>query len=440
MRRLTLWLLLALLTVVVAGGAFAAGAREAETDSITVIMPRIAVSRGYPELVPEYEAKTGVKVDLIVMPEAEYEQQVMLELGRRGSGYDVVWAGLAAAQKYAAEGWIEPLDGYINDPQFTDPVEFDFDDFLQGPVGMFTFDDTIYGLPAMNATVLMYYRKDVFAEHGIESPPETWAELMEVAETIHSADMAAIAMRGSRSRYGVMWPFPMIAHSFGAKFVVDYPRDMRPVVDSPEMIQAAEYYAKLLRDYGFSGATTGHWSEVVVAYQQGHAAIAIDGAPLVGTLLDPEESVAAGKTGFAPVPRGPAAHWPPANGHALTIPVGSRNKAVAWDFIKWALSKETQLENGLRNTETALTRVSVINDPSYQEKFDYGDGEYLEALNKTFDVLKPYYWPIVPEWREAEDYISVALSEILTGIKDAETALGEAQRAMYEVFQEAGYY
>ena len=98
------------------------------------------------------------------------------------------------------------------------------------------------------------------------------------------------------------------------------------------------------------------------------------------------------------------------------------------------------MENGLRNTETALTRVSVINDPSYQEKFDYGDGEYLEALNKTFDVLKPYYWPIVPEWREAEDYISVALSEILTGIKDAETALGEAQRAMYEVFQEAGYY
>lgn len=446
MRRVTrFFVVLSALTVALGGNmAFGSGTQESDgekqVESISVVMPRIAVSRGYPDLVPIYEEMTGIDVELLMLPEKQYEQKVMLELGRGGSAYDVVWAGLAAAQKYAAEEWIEPLDPYINNPELTDPEEFDFGDFLQGAVGMFTFGGNIYGLPAMNATVIMYYRTDVFEEHGIDSPPETFAELMEVSRQIHGDDIAAIAMRGSRDRYGVMWPFPMIAHSFGARFVKDYPEDMHPTVDSPEMIEGAEYYAELLRNYGFDGVTTAHFSEVVAAYQQGNAAIAIDGAPLVGTFLDPEQSVAVGKTGFAPVPRGPAAHWPPANGHALTIPVGSEKKEAAWDFIMWALSKETQLKNGLDNTETALTRKSVINDPEYQEKFDYGNGTYLEALNATFDSLKSYYWPIVPEWREAEDHVSIALSEVLTGVKDAETALREANEAMYEVFRDAGYY
>ena len=126
--------------------------------------------------------------------------------------------------------------------------------------------------------------------------------------------------------------------------------------------------------------------------------------------------------------------------HGLTIPVGSKNKDGAWDFIKWALSKETQLKNGLMNNETALTRKSVIEDPQYQEKFNYDNGGYLKALAQTFDSLKPFYWPIVPEWREAEDGISVALSEILTGGSDAKTALTKANQQAYEIFKRAGYY
>ncbi len=414
---------------------------EAETKkTVSVVMPRIAVSRGYPDLVHEYEEMTGTKVELLMLPEAEYEQKVMLELGSKGSAYDVVWAGLAAAQKYAGEGWIEQLDPYIHDPSLTDAQKFNFDDFSKGLIGNFTFDGKLYALPSMNATVLMYYRKDIFEEYGIDEPPKTWAELEEVCKKIDNDETAAIAMRASRARYGVMWPFPMVAHSFGASFVEDYPNDMHPVVNSPEMIEAISYYRDLLVSYGYPGATTGHFSEVVTAFQQGNAAIMIDGAPLVGTVLDPEQSQILGKVGFAVVPRGPVALWPPANGHALTIPVGSKNKEVAWDFIKWALSKETQLKNALDNNETAMTRNSVVESKEFMEKYDYDNGGYTKALANTFQSLQSYYWPLVPEWREAEDYISVALSNILTSDIDPKKALDEANEQVYDIFLRAGYY
>jgi multiple sugar transport system substrate-binding protein len=433
-------LLLVILVLILSVSAVFANAAEEKTQSVSVTMPRIAVSKGYPDLVPIYEEMTGIKVELLMLPETEYEQKVMLELGSRGSSYDVLWAGVAAAQKYAGENWIEPLDPFIADPELTNVEDFDYSDFSEGLLGNFTFDSKLYALPSMNATILMYYRKDIFEKYGITRPPKTWAELEEVCSVIHTEETPAIAMRASRARYGVMWPFPMIAHSFGASFVKDYPNDMHPTVDSPEMLEAITYYKNLLVNYGYNGATTGHFSEVITALQQGKAAIMIDGAPLVGAVLDPEKSQVVGKIGFAVVPEGPAALWPPSNAHGLTIPAGSKNKNGGWEFIKWALSKETQLKNALDNNETALTRTSVVEDPKFLEKYNFDNGGYTKALSDTFANLKPYYWPLVPEWREAEDYISVALSEIITSNKNPETVLAEANKQVFDIFLRAGYY
>jgi len=40
------------------------------------------------------------------------------------------------------------------------------------------------------------------------------------------------------------------------------------------------------------------------------------------------------------MPAGPKGFFPLIASHALGIPIGSRKKEAAWEFIKWALSKE----------------------------------------------------------------------------------------------------
>ena len=419
---------------------FSAGQQAADAPKVvSVVMPRIAISGGYPDLIPDYEQNNpDVKLNLLMLPEKGYDQKVMLELGRKGSAYDVVWAVDRQVLKYFYEGWIEPLDTFINDPKLTDAKQFNRADFNM--TGFHTFEGKLYALPALNATCIMYYRTDVFEEHGISGPPANFDELIAVSKKIHSPKIAAISMRGSRARAGLMWPFPYIARSFGAKFFKDYPKDMHPAVDSPEMIDAVEYYANLLQNYGFPGATTAHFAEVVQAMQQGQAAIMMDGAPLAGKVLDPEKSSVIGKVGFSILPAGPVDIWPPAATHGLTIPVGSKNKEGGWGFMKWALSKETQLKNGLRNNETALSRASVLADPKYKEKFSWGDGAYLKALADTFAVMKSYYYPLGPEWNEAYDVLSIRISEVITGQSDAKTALSKANTEVGEIYKRAGYF
>lgn len=46
------------------------------------------------------------------------------------------------------------------------------------------------------------------------------------------------------------------------------------------------------------------FDDVVTGMQQGNVVMAIDGAPLAGRILDPEQSKVAGNLGFAVVPGG----------------------------------------------------------------------------------------------------------------------------------------
>jgi ABC-type glycerol-3-phosphate transport system substrate-binding protein len=239
-----------------------------------------------------------------------------------------------------------------------------------------------------------------------------------------------------------MWTFPQFLYGFGGSIVKDFPnKDMHPVFDSPEAIKAVNFYATLVRDYGFKGATDAHWAEIVIAMQQGKAAIMIDGSPLVGRILDPEKSSVLGKIGFSVVPRGPAKRWPPVSGHALAIPVGSENKELAWKFIQWALSKETQLKNALMHSETALTRKSCLENSDYLKKFNWGDGEYVRVVKETFDKwAQPYYRPLTPEWPQVNDTCSIAISKVLTGEETTEKALEKANKELYRIYKEAGYF
>ncbi len=432
------------MAVMVVTGASAQGQGDRKAPAVTsisVAMPQVAIARGYPKLIPEFEQKTGIKVNLLMLPEQEYEQKIMLDLGRKGSAYDVVWATKTAVYKYASEGWIEALEPFIDDPARTDAKEFQFQDLVQGAVDMLRVKGKLYGLPTLNATIIMYYRKDIFRKFGIDKVPATWAEMEEVCRRIHTPEVAAIGLRANRGRSQVMWPFPMVAYSFGAQFLTDYlGGDFRPTINSPQMVQAITAYSTLLNKYGFRGSTTASFSDLVSAMQQGKVAILVDGAPLVGQMLDPEKSTVIGKLGFARPPAGPSTLWPAANAHGLTIPVGSRKKDAAWEFMKWALSRDVQIKNALTNNETALTRTSVIESREFKEKFNYDDGGYIKAIGETFAQMKPYYQPDIPEWREAEDYISAALSEIITNVKDPRTALNEANAKVDEIFRRAGYY
>jgi multiple sugar transport system substrate-binding protein len=415
----------------------------AKPVEINVLLMASAAGTGLNDMLADFESKNpSIKVkELSYAPAADYDTKVELELAAGGGAYDVIWATGRSYIRWALNDWIVEVGPIINDPKWTDAASFDFEDFIGGAIRFLEVEGKLYGLPILNTSQVMFYRGDIFEKFGISKPPDTWDELMVVAKKIHTPEVGAVGMRGSRVRGGVMWPFPQVLYGYGGRIVKDYPKDMHPVFDSPEAIKAAEYYAELLQKYGYKGTLSAQYKDLSLAMQQGKMAILIDGYPGVGPYEDSEKSTVAGKLRYYYVPGGPAGRWPAFGAHALAMTAGSQHKQAGWEFIKWTLSTERQLRGGLEKNEMGLTRKSVLTHPDYIKKFNYADGELMRVLAVQLDkYVRAFYRPITAEWGEVEDATALAMSKVLAGEQDAASALREANKELYEIYKEAGYY
>ena len=278
-------------------------------------------------------------------------------------------------------------------------------------------------------------------QHGLGAPPDTWKELEEMAAKVHSPEIAGVGMRCAKKSGQVGLHYPMVLAANGGRIVKDYPKDMHPSLDEPVAIESAKYFARLMQNYSFQGVLTSAWQENVVQFQQGKLAFYPDANELTGQILDPEKSTVVDRTNFAVVPRGSAKRVAASGVHGLGVPKNSPDKELGYKFIEWALSDEVMFENSMRHEYPASIRPAVMMRKDFLEKYDWGEGNYVKVVSETFaKYADPLYRPHTPEWRQIEEIIGIAMSGILTGQAEVEKALGEANEAIFKVFQEAGYY
>jgi multiple sugar transport system substrate-binding protein len=83
------------------------------------------------ELLPEFEAATGAKVNFDTPAFPVYNQRADLELSTGGSAYDVLNVTFIYSSRWIGAGWLTPLDEFIQDPNQT-AADFDIEDFLPG--------------------------------------------------------------------------------------------------------------------------------------------------------------------------------------------------------------------------------------------------------------------------------------------------------------------
>jgi raffinose/stachyose/melibiose transport system substrate-binding protein len=70
-----------------------------------------------------------------------------------------------------------------------------------GAVGLYNIDGKQYGIPFNLGMVGFWYNKDLFAQAGIEAPPTTWDELLDVVQQLKDAGITPIAVGA-----GDKWP------------------------------------------------------------------------------------------------------------------------------------------------------------------------------------------------------------------------------------------
>jgi raffinose/stachyose/melibiose transport system substrate-binding protein len=83
----------------------------------------------------------------------------------------------------------------------TDAVAPWIDNLGAGPVSLYQVDGKQYGVPFNAGIVGFWYNKDLFAEAGIDAPPETWSEFLTDVQTLKDAGITPIAVGA-----GAKWP------------------------------------------------------------------------------------------------------------------------------------------------------------------------------------------------------------------------------------------
>jgi multiple sugar transport system substrate-binding protein len=397
-------------------------------------------SAAYPTLLqkwlPEFEEQTGAKVNFDAPSFPIYNQRVDLELSTRGSAYDVVNVTFIYTSRWINSGWLTPLDEFIKDPNRT-AADFDLADFLPGAIAPETGrDGHLYGIPwTAEALLTGSSRFDLVQEAG-HNFPDTTDDLETVLKAVNGKQRVAGFV--ADNHYG--WTFVPYLQAFGGNVFRAPPDDLFPTLDTPEAVAAAEFYGRLLRDYGPDGAVTYTPDQVTNALKLGRVNFTDIGQIYLAQLGDAATGKTARTAKFGLVPKGPAGRFPGTAVHALGIPAHSKNKEAAWAFIQWALSKQTTAR-AVAAGYGSPTRKSDIESPTFRAKQVINGSDLAQLALDSLDLAAKsghMKYRTVAVYPQVDQQLNKAIELIATRQLPAKQALAQAQAASIAELKRAG--
>lgn len=392
--------------------------------------------------IPEFEERTGMKVNFAVSGFPVYNQQADLELSTRGSAYDVVNVTYIYASRWINAGWLTDLDAFAKDPKLT-PPDWEPEDFIAGAQApLLNRAGRTHGFAWEGGAMMMgVSRPELLARRGVKIP-ETFDELMEACAAVHGQDGIA-AFVVDRLHH---WHWPPFAMGFGGSVFKSAPDNLTPTLATPEAVRAAEYYATLLRSYGPPGVLSYTEDQARQAMVNGTAAMNIHSHTwLLPTFAESSRVRDGARLAF--MPRGPAGDFPGANCQGVGIPAGARNKEAGWEFIKWMLSKELLARIVREHGHPSVCRASIVASEEYRQRFTI-NGQDIGAMYRAV-LDKPaaasgggggnyMAYRTVPVFPQVGDKINRAIERIASGQAGAQAAMQQAQAEALGDLKRAG--
>lgn len=286
-------------------------------------------------VVPRFEQLyPGVKVEVIWGQDSPDKLKTLIA---SGVDLDVVFVRLENFADMVKAGVYEPLDGFV------EWLGFDLTNIPEIALESFTYEGELYGLPfdslPFNVTTL-YVNFDILNAAGLMIPPYdledpysgwTYDEFRDILKkvTVDTDGDGVPNQYGFGGTYGWIGNAARLLWNHGADLLIETEDGWVPGVNSPEAIKALQW----ARDLRFvDGVVGGNWFNGTMFTRHGAMA-------LIGTTMNNEVSF---DWTVVPVPRGEAGRWNIAHVNPMGIYRGSKNKDLAFEFIKFWLSDEVQ--------------------------------------------------------------------------------------------------
>jgi N,N'-diacetylchitobiose transport system substrate-binding protein len=364
---------------------------------------------------------TGAKVELkwVPWPDAQKEWTTALT---SGEGPDVTEFGNDQVAAWVAQEALADITEVVK-------ANPEFQAIPENLWSYETIDGKIYAVPWGGGTRAVLYRKDWFAELGIEEP-KTWDDLVAAAKTItekKGQDVDGFAFNGGSDANMSLSPF---VWSAGGDFAAFEGGKWVGKLTEPGFKEGFTYYTDLVAKHGVSGKArlTHNSVEISQRFAAGKVGMYVTGGWDIASIKEQSNGkIDEEKMGFFSLPAKDGSGPAPAfqGGNDIAVWKDTENVELAGEYVKLAAGKEFGVryakDNGLL--------------PLYPDALaEYESDPTQKAFAETFKVAKGF--PADPNWAEANDTKAVlqnAARAVIKGEKNVDTALADANKELEEI-------
>jgi len=336
-----------------------------------------------------------------------------------GTPPDIINTQGALWLEYAAGGALMDMTPYLQrDADVARRFNADY-------LGNWKYEGKNFMLPFYITKTLLFWNKTMFAEAGLQGPPQSFDAIIDAVQKMAKGDRTGLLTLNFDWLY---WPF------FAMNDVALLTPDLkRAAFNTPKAVELVEKLARATESGGINKISwTGRWVEPNGAFAAGNVGMLHAHSPAFFFVKGQGPWVNADTLGADHMPGG----WAVPNSHGLGISKGSKNPDIAWDFLKmitsdeWTaeFSKRRKILTGNTVSDTALLAALAKEDPLTER--------ILRTQIERTDKLTGN-WPVALD-AQIKDTFYPELQNAVLGRKDAKTALADAERGINRLLQRRG--
>jgi multiple sugar transport system substrate-binding protein len=394
-----------------AGLGFASLSYGAHRAAVTITFQEQfndAESAQIAKLVSQFEkTNPNIKVQLVRDNDSSYYDKLATQI-IGGGGPDIARVEPPKAVQYITAQWAAPLDQWF-------PKTFR-EQFFPSTIGPLIRGGSLYGIPQDVATLVLYYRTDLFKAAGITHAPTTWAELSADARKLTANGRYGIGLFGG---WGAFEFYPWLWQA-GAQVLKPSGGKVAAAFNSPAGVSALQLWTTLQNEKLMPpGAATLTEDDVKGPFIAGKLAMFTSGPWSVQSL---KQAGISGKWSVAPLPKGKT-KASVLGGLDVIVLKNSKHQAEAAKFLAWLYQDKVQAK-----WDRALSYIPV-------KKTLYAIPAFKrDPLSKQFfaSLQISRSRPVVPQAAQVDDALGKAVQAALSGAQSPQAALDAAAQTANE--------
>ena len=403
-------LLLILILSILPFSALAQDMPHAGAEIVATYMQSGTYDVGAENIEADFEAATGIEIELVASPWAVLNQNHITDLTTGTGEFDIM-----SGEFWIASVWDKmlPLDDFVE----RDSYGGDFIPTIWQPGPSGHFDGKRIGIPYSADAYGIIYRTDIFEEAGLSADWETWDDYIATMDAL-AMHLEGTDMAPSVFAWGASEQTPAIFLGMYDGYLVDSMGNY--AVEEESAIAALNQMASLLA-YNPEGATGLSIDEANSVFLTGNAATMICWVSFVrASAQDPDSSLVVDNWATAPFP-GPG--FPFLSAWNLFISEYTDEPDAAWEWVKYYINGE-QATQRFVELGVGSPYLSTYEDPDLMEKYSHDFPSMVHNLSRAQSV--PWVF-------EAFEIFFRNTSELVIGSLTAEEALANTLAGWSEV-------